>query len=1062
MEAAKQIELFKEFVEKIYEKKLYELVSKGAKSLLIDFKELSEFSPELSEDVLDDPEETIKAAEVALSQIDMPELGVSESGFLNRVRFTNIPDSQGVHIKNIRSNHLNKFVVVDGIVRQTSDVRPQVTSAKFECPSCGNTLTILQIDSKFKEPSRCSCGRRGKFRLLSKELVDAQRIIIEESPENLEGGEQAKRIAVFLKEDLVEPRMEKKTTPGTKVRIMGILREVPIIAPGGGQLIRYDLMVECNYIEPIEEAFEELDLKKEDVDEIKQLAKDPLIYEKWIQSMAPSIYGHEDVKEALVLQLFGGVRKFKEDGTKTRGDIHVLLVGDPGCISGNSQVALFSKGMNKIQNLGKIHGQPIREVVTKIRKNQNDKGYDFATVFQKYKYQPVLKVVTETGKEVICTYNQPFLTKEGWKRADEIPLDTKIRVKPKIPNHVNKLADTNFTLVEKKSGVLKDVSIPEKFTEDLAGLCGYIIGDGNIHPTGYRVTCYVNEEETDLIEKISFMCKNTFNVDPIIYTKHANGNIKSIDDGNGLLRQFVSTQDIHLMEINSRQVAQSLSFLTTKRVPQQIFKSPKNVIAKFISWLFDADGCAFGIGRGRCSIQLKSKNIDLLKDVQLLLLYFGIQSRIIEDNLCIRRSFDMELFIKYIGFNSIKKKKALERVLEVIRNRNNNIKRKGYQRYEKVVKIIPFGFMDVYDFEVPLSHTFIANGIVCHNSGKSQLLQFISKAAPKCRFISGKGATSAGITASVVKDEFLKGFALEAGAIVLANKGIAVVDELDKMNPEDRSALHEALEQQTVTIVKANIQATLIAETTLLAAANPKLGRFDPYQPIAAQIDLPSTLINRFDLIFPVRDIPNKEKDEKIASHVLTLQQKPTSFGAEIPVKLLKRYISYAKQNIKPQLTDQAIDEIKTFYVELRNSNQGGEGVQPIPISARQLEALVRLSEASAKLKLRDKVTREDARRAIRILKYCLMQVGFDYETGKIDIDRINTGITASTRNKILTIKDIITELEGKVGKSIPIEDLINEAIEKGITKESVEEIIENLRRQGEVFEPRRGFISKI
>ncbi|HLC56069.1 MAG TPA: hypothetical protein VJJ23_02425, partial [Candidatus Nanoarchaeia archaeon] len=332
MEAAKQIELFKEFVEKIYEKKLYELVSKGAKSLLIDFKELSEFSPELSEDVLDDPEETIKAAEVALSQIDMPELGVSESGFLNRVRFTNIPDSQGVHIKNIRSNHLNKFVVVDGIVRQTSDVRPQVTSAKFECPSCGNTLTILQIDSKFKEPSRCSCGRRGKFRLLSKELVDAQRIIIEESPENLEGGEQAKRIAVFLKEDLVEPRMEKKTTPGTKVRIMGILREVPIIAPGGGQLIRYDLMIECNYIEPIEEAFEELDLKKEDVDEIKQLAKDPLIYEKWIQSMAPSIYGHEDVKEALVLQLFGGVRKFKEDGTKTRGDIHVLLVGDPGCI----------------------------------------------------------------------------------------------------------------------------------------------------------------------------------------------------------------------------------------------------------------------------------------------------------------------------------------------------------------------------------------------------------------------------------------------------------------------------------------------------------------------------------------------------------------------------------------------------------------------------------------------------------------------------------------------------------------------------------------------------------
>src|SRR3989344_4830730 len=715
MEAAKQIELFKEFVEKIYEKKLYELVSKGAKSLLIDFKELSEFSPELSEDALDDPEETIKAAEVALSQIDMPELGVSESGFLNRVRFTNIPDSQGVHIKNIRSNHLNKFVVVDGIVRQTSDVRPQVTSAKFECPSCGNTLTILQIDSKFKEPSRCSCGRRGKFRLLSKELVDAQRIIIEESPENLEGGEQAKRIAVFLKEDLVEPRMEKKTTPGTKVRIMGILREVPIIAPGGGQLIRYDLMVECNYIEPIEEAFEELDLKKEDVDEIKQLAKDPLIYEKWIQSMAPSIYGHEDVKEALVLQLFGGVRKFKEDGTKTRGDIHVLLVGDPGCISGNSQVALFSKGMNKIQNLGKIHGQPIREVVTKIRKNQNDKGYDFATVFQKYKYQPVLKVVTETGKEVICTYNQPFLTKEGWKRADEIPLNTEIRVMPKIPTMVKKLVPTGFVRIEKKSGPLKEVSLPERFTPELASLCGYIIGDGNVHPNGYRIACYINDGEKDLIEKLSKFWKNTFNVEPVILTKESNGKIKTIDDGTGLLRQFVSTQQMHLLEINSRQVAFSFSFLSSKRVPQQIFKSPKHVISKFISWLFEADGCAFGNGRGRTAIQLKSRTPDLLKDVQLLLLYFGIHSRIIGDNLCIRRSYDMKLFAEHIGFNSEKKKRAIEKVLEAIDEKSEIQKRKRLQRYERVMQIIPFGVRDVYDFEVPLSHTFIANGIVCHN-----------------------------------------------------------------------------------------------------------------------------------------------------------------------------------------------------------------------------------------------------------------------------------------------------------------------------------------------------------
>ena len=162
-----------------------------------------------------------------------------------------------------------------------------------------------------------------------------------------------------------------------------------------------------------------------------------------------------------------------------------------------------------------------------------------------------------------------------------------------------------------------------------------------------------------------------------------------------------------------------------------------------------------------------------------------------------------------------------------------------------------------------------------------------------------------------------------------------------------------------------------------------------------------------------------------------------------IPREIFRKYVAYAKQRIKPALSEEAVDEIKKFYVDLRNKGQSSENeIRPIPISARQLEALVRLSEASAKLKLRDKVTREDARRAIRILKYCLMQVGFDYETGHIDIDRISTGITASQRNKIVVIKEIINLLEGKVGKTIPLEDVIAEAAEKGIDGSQVEEII--------------------
>jgi len=247
----------------------------------------------------------------------------------------------------------------------------------------------------------------------------------------------------------------------------------------------------------------------------------------------------------------------------------------------------------------------------------------------------------------------------------------------------------------------------------------------------------------------------------------------------------------------------------------------------------------------------------------------------------------------------------------------------------------------------------------------------------------------------------------------------------------------------------------------VLAAANPKFGRFDPYESISKQIDLPPTLINRFDLIFPIRDIPNRIKDEKIASHILDIQRRPEKVLSQIPTKILRKYIAYTKQKVFPKLTEEAVDEIKSFYVDLRNSGAiEGERVQPIPISARQLEALVRLSEGSARIRLSTKVTRKDARRAIDLLEYCLMQVGFDRKTGRIDIDRISTGIPASTRGKFILIREIINSLEKKVGKKISTQDIIKEASEKGMTPEEIEEAIEKLTRSGDIFEPSPGFIA--
>jgi replicative DNA helicase Mcm len=282
------------------------------------------------------------------------------------------------------------------------------------------------------------------------------------------------------------------------------------------------------------------------------------------------------------------------------------------------------------------------------------------------------------------------------------------------------------------------------------------------------------------------------------------------------------------------------------------------------------------------------------------------------------------------------------------------------------------------------------------------------------------------------------------------------------MSKEDTSAMHEALEQQQVSISKANIQATLRSETTVLAAANPKFGRFDPYELLFKQIELPSTLINRFDLIFPVRDLPSQEKDDRLASFILQLHKGDGDVIPPLTTDMIKKYVGYAKQTVFPTLTDAALNEIKRYFVSMRNSGGDDEKIQTIPISARQLEGLVRLAEASAKTRLSQKVTKKDAQIAIDLLHHCLSLIGLDTETGKFDIDRIATGITASQRGNISRIKELIAELEGTIGKVIPIEDVLREAEIKGIPEETTKEVIEKLRRAGDLFSPKHDFISRI
>lgn len=685
------ISKWEEFIRSRYWDDLLKLAESypSTRSLHVDFADLDRYDTEFADDLLENPDVMLDAAHTALQEIVLP-VDVDLSGA--HVRIVNLP--QHLKTRDLRSDHIGKLIAIEGQVRTATEVRPKIVRAAYECQRCGHVFYVDQSGTKFIEPYECpneACDRRGPFRLLPKrsQFVDAQKVRVQESPEDLRGGEQPQTLDVELGDDLVG-----RIFPGDRVIINGILRSYQRTTQSGKSTY-FDLFLDGISIEMMEQEFEEIEISPEDEKRILELSRDPDIYGKIVRSIAPSIYGYEDVKEALALQLVSGFSKRLPDGARIRGDIHILLVGDPGV-------------------------------------------------------------------------------------------------------------------------------------------------------------------------------------------------------------------------------------------------------------------------------------------------------------------------------------------------------------------------------------------------AKSQLLRYMAKLSPRGIYTSGKSSTSAGLTATAIKDELGDGrWTIEAGALVLADKGIAAVDEMDKMSPDDRSALHEAMEQQTISVAKAGVMATLKSRCALLAAANPKLGRFDKYEPIAPQINLTPALMSRFDLIFVLTDEPNAERDAHIAAHILRsnyagelssqrsinpsinaedIENAMEIIKPEIEPELLRKYVAYARKNIFPTLTEVAMERFKEYYINLRS--QGQDGNKPVPVTARQLEALIRLGEASARLRLSNQITEEDVGRVIRIVESCLKKVGVDPETGMLDADVISIGISKSTRDKTKMMLNIVRELGGKEGAQI--DDVLDRAEAEGIDRDRAEEIISRLRQEGSLIQTSKGTLRAV
>ena len=644
------------------------------RSLYVNFFDMDKYNVELSQTLLDTPDTVLAAFNTAARNF------VRHENI--HVRITNNPYK--VKIGDIRHEHVGKMFAVDGLVLKTTEVRPKLVTAAFQCPICAHITYLQQMSPKrLTEPVECEqssggCGKRiSKFILLAENstFTDSQKIRLQESLEELQGGDVPATKDVELEGDL-----SGHVTPGDRIIVNGILRaEIKTTAAGKSPI--FEVYIEANAIDRLEKVFEEIKITEDDEREIKALSQRSTLYTDLIANIAPSIYGLHEIKEALLLQLFTGVPKTMSDNTTIRGDIHVLLVGDPGL-------------------------------------------------------------------------------------------------------------------------------------------------------------------------------------------------------------------------------------------------------------------------------------------------------------------------------------------------------------------------------------------------AKSQLLTSIAKLAPRGLFTSGSSSTAAGLTAAAVKDEFSEGaWSLEAGALVLADRGLASIDELDKMSKQDRGALHEAMEQQRVSVAKAGIVASLHSRCALLAAANPTSGRFDPYEPIANQINMPPTLLSRFDLIFIMLDKADDETDSKLAQFVLDthkrgeVMQNSGESKAEtstIPPLLLRKYIAYSRK-VVPQMSDVAIMKFKNFYTGMRQDSRKEDAA--IPITVRQLESLIRLGEARARTRLSDTVTEEDAESVLKLFLYCMRSVYTDPESGHIDVDWVVAGTSKTKRDRGKTIREIMTELEKTHGAEIPALEVVTTAENEGIAREKTEEMLEMMKRDGIIFSPTQGII---
>ncbi|SMO58714.1 LAGLIDADG family homing endonuclease [Halorubrum cibi] len=860
-------ERFIQFYRNYYREEIGTLAQKypnEQRSLYVEYDDLFQFDRDLAEDFLTKPDQMREYAEEALRLYDLPaDVSLGRA----HVRLRNLPENIDIRGIRVHDDHIGKLVSVQGIVRKATDVRPKVTEAAFECQRCGTMTYIPQSDGGFQEPHECQgCERQGPFRVNfdQSEFIDSQKLRIQESPEGLRGGETPQSLDVDIVDDITG-----EVSPGDHVTCVGVLH-IEQVEQGNEKSAIFDLYMDGVSIAIEDEEFEDMDITDADRREIIELSNRDDIYDAMVDSIAPAIYGYEEEKLAMILQLFSGVTKHLPDGSRIRGDLHMLLIGDPGtgkCVHGDTLITLGDGRERQIREVVEENLDDPKEVddgvwddvdfeVPALQQEGSIARSRATKVWKREAPETMYRIETASGRRIEVTPSHPLFVQRDARFtpvvADDLDAGEFVAAPRRLDVDADDTLDVDFRRARSYNAVRLEP--PTQWTAALARLIGYVVAEGYVakrddHSGFVSIT---NNDEAVLDDAGNTLAN--LGLEFTIRKPHDGKSARELLCSAGEFVSFLEGIDEAILENSSE-----------RRVPPSIFGTSEAITAAFVKGFVEGEG---HVSSSQREITVASMSEELLTGVRSLLLQHGITTQIHErQNGSHRLRISGSQFDRYvteIGFITDRKQAAAEEHLRTDQNTNVDVvpgvgptlrrlreslgltqyecgvPRSTFRHYEAgnrnpsrtALRRIVDAFEDacrssngpevlakadggstardvaalrqfvegdvrwdriesierveseddwVYDLEVTGAHNYVSNGIISHNS---QMISYVENIAPRSVYTSGKGSSAAGLTAAAVRDDFGDGqqWSLEAGALVLADKGIAAVDELDKMD----------------------------------------------------------------------------------------------------------------------------------------------------------------------------------------------------------------------------------------------------------------------------------------